>query len=406
MEYQTHTLKNGIRIIHKVNSSIIAHAGVFVNVGSRDELESQHGMAHFLEHVFFKGTQKRKSYHIISRLEDVGGELNAYTTKEETCIHASFLREDFDRALELISDILFNSVFPDKELEKEKIVVIDEINSYKDSPSELIFDDFEELVYKNNSIGRNVLGTPTKLKKYNRTHVLNFINSNYCTSDMVISVVGNIQFKKLIHILSKYFENRTIAANSPKRLPFINYNASQSIVEKKTHQAHCVMGNIAYSYRDERRLALHLLNNILGGPGMNSRLNLSLREKYGCCYNVESQYGTYSDTGLFSVYFGTDKANLNKCIDLVYKELERIKTISLSTIQLAKAKKQITGQMAISSENNESLMLGFGKSFMVYNKVDSLQEIKHQIDTISSKQLIEIANEIFDKNKISTLIYR
>ena len=405
MEVNTHTLENGIRLIHSESPSTVGYAGLIINTGSRDEKEDEHGMAHFIEHVIFKGTKKRKAYHILSRLDDVGGELNAYTTKEETCIYASFLNQDLGRALELIQDIAFNSVFPDKELEKEKEVIIDEINSYKDSPSELIYDDFEELIFKNDPMGRNILGTPEALKKFTRKDILQFIQNNYHTNQMVICVVGDFRFKRLVSLCNKYFAELTANIRQTERQPVNLYVPQYKEIKKDTFQNHVVIGNIAYDLNNPKRLGLHLLNNILGGPGSNSRLNMSLREKNGIAYNIESSYSPYHNTGVFTIYFGTDAENLKRSLRIIDKELNQLRTVRLGDLQMHKAKKQLKGQITIANENKESLMLSLGKSFLFYNKVDSLETIYKKIDVISTSDLLEIANEIFDKNQLSTLIY-
>jgi predicted Zn-dependent peptidase len=333
MIFETHTLSNGIRLIHRPVNANVAHCGIILNTGSRDEQEDEWGIAHFIEHVVFKGTTKRKAYHILSRMEDVGGELNAYTTKEETCIYTTFLDKDYKRALELISDITFNSVFPEKELEKEKEVILDEINSYKDSPSELIFDDFEELLFKKDPIGRNILGTPKHIKAFKRDDILKFISNNYHTDQMVISSVGNIPFKKLVKMVEKYFGEIPENIRTEKRQKPNFYKPRTQTLIKNTYQRHCVLGNVAYDLNDDKRIPLSLLTNILGGPGMNSRLNLSLREKHGLAYNIESNYTPYVDTGVFSIYFGTDKGYLDKCLSLIDKELNLLCTKKLGVGQ-------------------------------------------------------------------------
>jgi len=406
MDYKTYTLENGIRLIHKPVASLIAHAGLFFNTGSRDEAKNEHGLAHFIEHVIFKGTKKRKSFHINSRLEDVGGELNAYTTKEETCIHASFLKEDIERALELISDISFNSIYPDKEIEKEKIVIIDEINSYKDNPAEQIFDDFEEMLFPKDALGRNILGTPESLMNYKRNDLLAFVKKNYYTDEMILSVVGEIEFAKLIKLFNEYYGNIPAKTKQSKRAIVTEYAPEYREEIKNTFQTHCIIGTKAYCYIDSRRLIMHLLNNILGGPGMNSRLNLSLRERYGCTYNIESSYSPYFDTGVFGVYFGSDKENLEKSLKLIQKEFDLLKSKKLGKVQLSKAKRQLIGQIAISSEHNENLMISMGKSYLVFGKVESLEEINYQINNISSLELMEAANDIFDSKKLSTIVYK
>jgi predicted Zn-dependent peptidase len=406
MIFETHTLSNGIRLIHRPVNANVAHCGIILNTGSRDEQEDEWGIAHFIEHVVFKGTTKRKAYHILSRMEDVGGELNAYTTKEETCIYTTFLDKDYKRALELISDITFNSVFPEKELEKEKEVILDEINSYKDSPSELIFDDFEELLFKKDPIGRNILGTPKHIKAFKRDDILKFIANNYHTDQMVISSVGNIPFKKLVKMVEKYFGEIPENIRTEKRQKPNFYKPRTQTLIKNTYQRHCVLGNVAYDLNDDKRIPLSLLTNILGGPGMNSRLNLSLREKHGLAYNIESNYTPYVDTGVFSIYFGTDKGYLDKCLSLIDKEMNLLCTKKLGVGQLKRAKNQMIGQIAISSENNENLMLNVGKSYLLYNRVDSLEEIYQKVESITAEQLIEVANEILDKDRLTTLMYK
>lgn len=405
MEFKTYTLNNGIRIIHKPEKSEVGYCGIIINAGSRDEDVNEHGMAHFIEHVVFKGTKKRKAFHVLSRLEDVGGELNAYTTKEETCIYASFLKEDYERSMELIADITFHSIFPDKEIEKEKEVIIDEINSYKDSPAELIFDDFEELLYPNHPIGRNILGTPEMLKSFSRNDIFNFINKNYHTDQIVFCSVGSQDFKRVVKLAEKYFgdiaENRRIN----KRSSILPSRPTVIKTIKDTYQSHIIIGSTTYDYNHPKRLGLHLLNNLLGGPGMNSRLSMSLREKRGIAYNIESSYTPFYGTGVFSIYYGTDQKNVEKSLKIVFKELDKLRTVGLGDMQLHKAKRQLKGQIAISSESKESLMLNIGKSYLLYNKVDSLATVYDKIDKLSSSDLLEIANETFDPETLSQLIY-
>lgn len=405
MEIFQHTLSNGIRLVHRPVKSMVAHFGFVVHTGSRDENMDEHGMAHFIEHVIFKGTKKRKAYHILSRLEDVGGELNAYTTKEDTCIYASFLQPDYERAIELIFDICFNSIFPQKELNKEKSIIIDEILSYKDSPSELIFDEFEEQIFNKHSLGRGILGNEKRLLNFNREDVIKFIQQNYASDEIVLSSVGNIDFGKYVQLCQKYFGQVTAKSRIRKRLIPNSYQPQVINSRKNTHQAHCMLGNLSYNALSPRRVPLALLNNILGGPGMNSRLNMSLREKSAYSYNVESNYTTYSDTGFIAVYFGSEKDNVEKSLNLVLREFELLKNQSMGTLQLSKAKKQLIGQLAIASESNENFMLTMGKSILLYDKVDSLDEIAAMINAISSIDILEVANEVFSKNQISILQY-
>jgi predicted Zn-dependent peptidase len=406
MEIVFHTLNNGIRLVHHRIPGIVAHCGLIINAGSRDENESEHGIAHFIEHMLFKGTTKRKAYHILSRLEDVGGELNAYTTKEETAVHASFMKEHYERAIEIISDITFNSVYPSKEIEKEKEVVIEEINSYRDNPAELIFDDFEEQIFLNQPIGRNILGTFETVRSFSQKNIFSFILNNYNTSQMVFCSVGNISDEKIVKLFKKYFSEIPSRIIPPKTFKSWRYEPSSVTRNMDTYQNHCIIGNVAYDLKDKRRMGMYLLNNILGGQGLNSRLNLSLREKNGFAYNVESSYNPYCDTGVFSIYFGTDSHNLEKSISIAESELNKLRSVKLGTIQLSKAKNQIKGYLARGWENHESLMLSLGKSLLVFNKIDSIEDVCEKIDNVTSSEIIETANDVFDKTKLSTLIYK
>jgi predicted Zn-dependent peptidase len=405
MNLFTHTLPNGIRLIHHRIASPVGHCGLIINTGSRDEEANEHGMAHFIEHVIFKGTKKRKTWHILSRLDDVGGELNAYTSKEETAIYSSFLTQDFDRAVELLHDITFHSVFPEKEIIKEKEVIIDEINSYKDNPAELIIDDFEELVFEDGPMGHNILGTAESIKDFSREDILRFIADNYHTDQMVLCMVGNIDPGRFLKTANKYFGAETPNFRTRKRPAPPAYKPTELRKELDTFQSHISIGNIAYDLEDPRRLGLSLLNNLLGGPGMNSRLNMALREKNGIAYNIESIYSPYYGTGVFNIYFGTDSQNIDRSLRIARKELARLRNNQLGQMQLHKARRQLKGQITISSENKENLMLNIGKSFLLYNKVDSLADIYKKIDNLTAIDLLEIANEIFEEKQLSYLIY-
>lgn len=406
MVYQIHTLSNGIRLVHKHTDSHVAHCGIIINAGSRDELPHEQGLAHFIEHVIFKGTAKRKAFHVLSLMENVGGELNAYTSKEETAIYASFMHPYYERCLDLLADISFSPVFPEKELEKEKDVVIDEINSYKDTPSEQIMDDFDELIFNDHPMGRNILGTPANLKKFNRNSVFEFINRTYATSSISICSVGRIDFNRLVKLVEKHFGHIPPRLAGAERVPMSLYVPQTKFVNRRNHQVHCVMGNRAYANKSEMKTALILLNNILGGPGLNSRLNLNIREKYGFCYTIESNYQPYSDTGIFSIYLGTDKEHLDKTISLVHRELDKLRSQKLGVLQLKRAKQQLKGQVAISFESNMNEMLSIGKSLLVYDKVDTLEEIYQKIDVITEANLLEAANEVFDPNALSMLVFK
>ncbi len=405
-EIEHYTLKNGIRVVHKPDNSPVSYCGVAINAGTRDEEEPESGMAHFVEHLLFKGTTKRKAWHILNRLEDVGGELNAYTTKEETFVYATVLSADFERAMELCTDIVFHSTFPQNEIDKEVDVIIDEINSYRDSPSELIFDDFENIIFQNYSIGRNILGDAERLQTYTTQDALRFVGRNYSTDRIVFFSLGNVPFKKIKRWAEKYLGEVPERLFQTKREAPEIYVPQQKIAGKDTYQAHVMLGNRAYSLQDDKRLTLHLLNNILGGPGMNSRLNLALRERNGLAYNVESCYTSYSDTGLLSVYFGTDTKNEDKCRNLVFSELKKLRNQLFTPVQLARAKKQLLGQSAISQENKESLSLSLGKSFLYFNRFESLADVHKRLEAITARQLQEVANEILDERGISVLSFR
>lgn len=405
MEYTILELENGIRIIHKLVKSEVAHCGFIINTGSRDENIEENGITHFIEHAIFKGTEKRKAYHILNRIDNVGGEINAFTTKEQTSIYASFTKPYFERALELLTDILFNSIYPEAELKKEKDVIIDEINSYLDTPYEQIYDDFEELIFKDHSLGRNILGTIDSVTKIDRIKILNFIKKNYLTNQIVFSVVGDIPFSKIEKLCKKYLNQIPQKTKETKRIPFKNYQPIQKEIKKDVYQTHCVIGNVAYGSHHKNKKGFILLNNILGGPAMNSRLNIGIREKYGFTYNIESSYTTFSDIGLFHIYLGTDQKYIDKSVKLVHRELKILRDKKISSSQLYKAKQQIIGQIALSEENNCNIMLGMGKSVLLYNRVDSLKETYNKIYAITQEELLEIANEVFDKKKLSSLLF-
>lgn len=404
--FERWTLANGIRCIHRQMDSPVAHLGFFVNMGSRDELEHEHGLAHFIEHTLFKGTERRKAYHVLSRMEDIGGELNAYTTKEETVIHATFLKDHYERALELINDVVFHATFPEKELEREKSVIIDEINSYLDSPSEMIFDEFEEQVFANDPIGRSILGTEESVQSFSAEAVSDFIKRGYRTSQMVIASVGKVDLKKFKKQIEKYFGIEPLSNGAPLRTAFSSYQPIKKEEKKANYQTHVMMGNVAYHSNHEDRIGLFLLSNLLGGPGMNARLHMSLRERHGYTYNVETNYSTYTDTGMFSIYLGTDEKHLNKCLKLTHKELRLLREKGLGTLQLHKAKQQLLGQVAIAQENNQSLMLGLGKSILLRDDVRTWKEVAERISALDAPSLLRIANEMLDEKDFSYLIYR
>ncbi len=409
-DYQVHQLKNGIRLVHQqlsdTNNGQVAHLGLIIDTGSRDELPHQNGLAHFIEHVIFKGTERRKAYHILSRLEDIGGELNAFTSKEETVIEAAFLSQHYARTLELFADIVFHSVFPEKELKKEQEVVIDEINAYKDTPSEQIFDDFDCLLFPDHPLGKNILGTKKLVKSFNRASVIEFIKQSYTTDKMVLSSVGSIEFSKLVKLFERYFGDEQSKYASSQREVINGYIPVEQVKKRRLFQSHCMIGNRAYGMKDDKRTAFSLLNNFLGGPGLNSRLNLAIREKYGFTYNLESNYTAFSDIGNFSVYIGTDKNYLDRSIELVHKELKLLREKKLGPLQLKKAKLQFSGQIAISEESNAVKMHNNGRSLLSYGRISTLSEVHQKIQKVTAEEIIDVANEIFDPSQMSMLIFK
>lgn len=406
MQYNIHTLSNGLRIIHEPSSSKVAYCGFAVDAGTRDEAENEQGMAHFVEHLIFKGTRKRKTWHILNRMENVGGDLNAYTNKEETVIYSAFLTEHFGRALELLADIVFHSTFPQNEIEKETEVIIDEIQSYEDTPSELIFDDFEDMIFRNHPLGRNILGRPDLLKKFRSEDAMAFTSRFYQPSNMVFFVLGDFNFQKIVRQVEKLLVDLPLVTVENQRTIPPLYVPEQLVVHKETHQAHVMIGSRGYNAYDDKRTALYLLNNILGGPGMNSRLNVSLRERRGLVYTVESNLTSYTDTGAFCIYFGTDPEDVDTCLKLTYKELKRMRDVKMTSSQLMAAKKQLIGQIGVASDNNENNALGMAKTFLHYNKYESSESVFRRIEALTAEGLLEVANEMFAEEYLSTLIYR
>jgi predicted Zn-dependent peptidase len=406
MHYNIKELPNGIRIVHKeITHTRLIHAGFILNIGSRDESKEQEGLAHFWEHMAFKGTRKRKAYHIINRLESLGGELNAYTTKEKICFYASTLKEHFDKASELLCDITFNSTFPQKQIDKERQVILEEMSMYRDSPDDAIQDEFDELVFQGHALGRNILGNENTVGSFKQQDFLDFISSRIDTGQLVFSVVGNITFDKVLRQVEGFLIEIPMKKRLYTRNAFDSYFPQQKVVEREITQAHCAIGKPAYSMYDPRRFKLYLLNNILGGPSMNSRLNLALREKHGYVYSVESNYQTYSDTGFVGIFFGTEQRTCNKARKLVLKEMEKLRNTKMGTLQLHMAKEQAVGQLAMAEENYAALMLVFGKNLLDKGKIDSLDSIFEIIKSTTAEEILEIANEVFDPAQLSYLTY-
>ena len=402
---QQYTLSNGLRIIHQPIQSKVAYCGYAIDAGTRDEAEHQQGMAHFVEHMLFKGTQKRRAWHILNRMENVGGDLNAYTNKEETVVYTAFLAEHFSRAFELLTDIVFHSTFPQHEIDKEVEVIIDEIQSYEDTPSELIFDDFENLIFPNHPLGRNILGKPEMLKGFTTDDALAWTNNYYTPSNIVFFVLGDLNFKQIVRMAERLTAHLPMkTACHSRTLPSV-YQPRLSKLNRETHQAHVMIGGRGYDAHNEKRTALYLLNNLLGGPGMNSRLNLSLRERRGLVYQVESNLTSYTDTGTFCIYFGCDQQDTERCIKLVHKELKNLCDKKMSSSQLFAAQKQLIGQIGVASDNNENNALGMAKTFLHYNKYDTPEKVFQRIRSLTPEILLEVSNEMFADNQLSTLIY-
>jgi predicted Zn-dependent peptidase len=404
--YQLKELPNGIRIVHQeVTHTRLVHCGFVLNIGSRDETKEQEGLTHFWEHMAFKGTKKRKTFHILNRLESLGGELNAYTTKEKVCFYSSILKEHYGKAAELLFDITFNSTFPQKQIEKERQVILEEMAMYRDSPDDSIMDELDTLVFENHALGRNILGTEETVGGFSQEDFFDFISTHLDTHQIVFSVVGNISFQKALKQIEGPLSEIQSKRSLYVRNGFSDYEPKQKEVEREVTQSLCAIGKPAYTLHDPRRFKLHLLNNILGGPSMNSRLNLSLRENHGYVYSIESSYHAYTDTGFFGIFFGTEEKTLKKAQVLVMKEMEKLRAKKLGVLQLQMSKDQTIGQMAMGEENYVALMLVYGKSILDHGKIESLDSIFAQIRSTTAEELQEIAQEIFRPDQLSFLTY-
>ena len=422
MKYNTYTLDNGLRIIHLPSDSKVVYCGYQINAGTRNEEPGEEGLAHFCEHVTFKGTERRKAWHILNCLESVGGDLNAYTNKEGTVYYSAILKEHIARAVDLLTDIVFHSVYPQAEIDKEVEVICDEIESYNDSPAELIYDEFENIIFKGSPLGHNILGTAEQVRSFKTEDALRFTRKLYRPDNAIFFAYGDIDFKKLVRLLKKSFlsEERTVKSekfNSPEAQTQFNiqhstFNTQHSfegqtiVMQKNTHQAHVMIGTRAYDVNDSRRMPLYLLNNMLGGPGMNAKLNLALREHNGLVYTVESTMAAYGDTGVWSIYFGCDEHDVKRCLRLVRKELDKFMQKPLSEAQLKAAKKQIKGQIGVACDNRENFALDFGKSFLHYGWEKNVDRLYEQVDEITAEQIQAVAKELFDKDRLTTLIFK
>lgn len=413
----TYQLENGLRIIQIPSPTNVAYCGISIDAGTRDEESGEEGMAHFCEHMMFKGTQRRKAWHIINRMEAVGGDLNAYTNKEETVVYSAFMKEHFERAAELIFDIVFHSTYPQHEIDKECEVIVDEIESYNDSPAELIFDHFENLIYENHSLGHDILGTADNVRRFKTEDALRFSRRLYRPEKMVFFVFGNIDFKKVKKVAEKHIESiqaaekkeavEKIETETTKKVEtFQSIGHGVQIEERGTHQAHVMIGRAAYGSKDPKRIALYFLNNILGGPGMNSRLNIALREHNGLVYTAESTLTNYTDTSTWAIYFGCDPENIDKCLRIVRKELDKLMESPLNERVFNAALKQIKGQIGVACDNFESYALDTAKAYLHYNKFEGMEDTFKHLKELTPSLLQEVAKEIFDAKGLNTLIFK
>lgn len=405
LEPEIFELSNGIRVVNLKVQAHVAHLGITFLAGSRFEPKGKEGLAHFLEHCIFKGTKRRKTFHVLSRLDAVGGELNAYTAKEEMCVYASFTNDHLTRAAELLADITLNSVFPSKEIKKEKEIIIDEINSYLDSPSDKLFDDFEAYLFKDHPLGNNILGTKETVKSFTHNDLVNYVNDFFVADKMVISYVGNASSKRLFRLLEHHFSGVKKGDSQNEMEIYDKYEPFSINTKEGNYQVHSLIGALAPSYNDADHRAMTLLINLLGGPALNSRLNLSIREKYGFAYNVEANYTPYLDTGFWSVYIGSDQKYSQRTIDLVYKELDKLCNQKLGVLQLSKAKEQLKGHLALGMDSNSGLMLGLGKSLLLMNTIDTIAAIHEGIDSLTSEHLLEAANRYLKPQFSSILTF-
>ena len=418
-KYNTYTLKNGLRIIHLPSPSQVVYCGYQIAAGTRNESSGEEGIAHFCEHMTFKGTERRNAIQIINALEGVGGELNAFTNKEDTVFYAAISKEHFSQAVDILTDIVFHSQYPQHEIEKEVEVICDEIESYNDSPAELIYDDFENIIFEGHPLGHNILGNAEQLRTYTTEDALRFVRRNYRTNNAIFFAYGDVDFAKIC----KSVECRTDSvecrvenvefATAPQEISAAVANSklytlnSQLIVRQlSTHQSHVMLGTRAYDIHHPMRIPLYLLNNILGGPGMNARLNISLRERNGLVYTVESTMVSYSDTGIWCIYFGCDSHDIKRCLKLVRRELDKMMQKPLSASQLRNAKRQLKGQIAIACDNREQFALDFGKSFLHYGWEKDITHLYESIDKVTAEDIQKVANELFATNMLTTLIYK
>ena len=407
-EARTYTFENGLRLMQIPSPTQVAYCGISIDAGTRDEEPGEEGMAHFCEHMMFKGTDKRRAWHIINRMEAVGGDLNAYTNKEETVVYAAFMKEHLERATELIFDIVFHSTFPQHEIDKECEVIVDEIESYNDTPADLIFDRFEDIIYEGNSLGHDILGTAENVRRFRTEDALQFVLRLYRPEKMVFFVLGDVEFEQVKKMVGKRLKDiKSIIPIEPIRLVSpIKRNAGIFTEERGTHQAHVMIGRASYGSEDDKRIALYFLNNILGGPGMNSLLNVQLREHKGLVYTVESSLTNYTDTSTWAIYFGCDEEDVERCLRTVRQELDKLMNEPMTERQFTGALKQIKGQIGVACDNFENYALDMAKAYLHYNKVEGQKDTIEHLERLTPELLQEVAREVFDEQGLTTLIFR
>lgn len=397
-------LSNGIRVVHQyIPTTNIVHCGIFLGIGSRDETTKNQGIAHFWEHMAFKGTKKRTSIDIIESLDSIGGELNAFTDKEKIVFYASVRDRYFERAVDVLTDITFKSTFPVKELEKERGVILEEMSMYFDSPDDSLQDELEALIFKNHPLGMNILGSAETVKNFRKKDFVSFFGEHADSRKIVFSVIGNVTLGEVERMARKYFERNPMFKSNARRKKFQVYKQEEKILQREVKQSRCGIGRDAYPLLHENRIPFYVMSNIIGGPGMNSRLSMSVREKHGLVYSIDANYMAYSDTGMFAIYFGTEPKQVSKCMKLINREMEKLRHRRLSPSELASAKEQIKGQLALSEENNLGLMIMMGRAIIDHDRVPPLKEVFEKIDNVSSLSLQSVANEMFDETKLSYL---
>ena len=404
--FEKTTLPNGVRVVsEKIPSVRSVSVGVWIGVGSRDETPEEGGICHFIEHMVFKGTKKRRMHHIAQRMENVGGYLNAFTAKEYTCFYARCLDEHLDRDIDTVCDLVLNPVFPEKDLEREKDVVIEEMKMYEDTPEDRVFDLLEEALFKGHAMGLPIIGTEETVRGFSRDGLFDFMQRMFSPERIVISIAGNVDHRRAVRYVSKFFnesETPHLATERPVRQPINAFVPSKSEERKRIQQAHIVLGTRAYHVHDDRRVALSVLNTILGG-GMSSRLNQNIRERYGYCYNIYSFVNMHSDTGDFGVYMGTDESKVAHAERLIYRELDKLNQSVIKPRALDRAISQVKGSIMLGLESMGSRMMRMGRQELYYEQYFSLDEILDMVDSVTASEVLDVAQDLFHRSRFSVV---